>query len=272
MPLTPANVRPEDWIYKAYARVAVDTNVLLRIRYKGSQLAAHVSLATTTGDMTYEQGATTAAAAVGTGDNPGTSGVIDISGLTYLYELLNMINATDDWEAWPVDYPPDHAIEVSAGNAIFFGNLADQDCTGENGFAVLVDTSLMTAENFPVGVTWNGPSTNPHGSDSNVLHEVLQIVADVTFGGATGGIDVILCDDVLQTSEVLTNLPLVTATATTFGTGDTPLFSNAEKGGRLVFKAKDASGAITPATITVYARSYAYGPAFRKSKMWSAKN
>ena len=48
------------------SRVAVDTSQILKIRYIGSQLAAHVSLAATTGDMTFEQGATTAAAAVTT--------------------------------------------------------------------------------------------------------------------------------------------------------------------------------------------------------------
>jgi len=226
-----------------------------------------VSLAATTGDMTFEQGATTATASVSTGTNPGTAGVIDISGLTYLRELHRAINAAEDWEAWYVDYPPDHAIEVSAGNAIFLGNLADQDCTGASGFAMKVDTSLMTAENFPVGVTWNGPSTNPHCSDSNVLHEVTMLQANVTFAGATNGIDVILCDDVLGTTETIVNLPLVSATATTWGDGNSVLYSNAEKGGRLVFKAKDSSGAISSPNITITARSYAYGPAVRKKNL-----
>lgn len=260
-------IRPEEWVRKTYSRQAVDTPVVMRIKYIGSQAAAHVTLAATTGDMTFEQGATTAAAAVTTGTNPGTSGVIDISDYSYVSEVVAEINRAADWEAWMVDYRPDNDIEISAGNAIYLSTLADQDCTGENGFAVLCDTSLETAGIFPVGVTLNGPSSSIHNSDRGVLHEILKINASITYGGATGGINVYECDDVAGSSTLITNLPLTSATATEWVNSGVPLHQT--KGRRFVFEAVDASGAITAPSIVIGARSYKFAPMVNPRKTFN---
>jgi hypothetical protein len=263
------NVSPEDWVRKTYQRQAVDTSEVLRIRNKSSYAAAHVSIAATTGDMTFEQGATTGAANVSTGTNPGSSGVIDISALSTVYDLVHQINVEGDpdWEAWMVDYRPDNDIEVTADNAIFTTNLTDQDCKGANGFGVVDKTSLETAEIFPVGVTLNGPCTKPHYSDSMVLHEVLEIVANVTFGGASAGIQVYECDDPAGSSVLLDTLALVSATPTTYSNSGEPMHQ--AKGKRLVFQAVDASGAITVPSIRISARSYKFGPNVHRTKLWS---
>lgn len=266
------HIRPEDWRHVSYQRIGVDTPEVMRIHYIGSQAAAHVTLAATNGDMTFEQGATTAAAAVGTGDNPGTAGVINISDYSTIHDVILEINSAADWEAWHVDFIPDNDIEVTAGNAIYLTTLADQDCTPTNGFAVLVDTSLETAEYFPVGVTFNGPNTDPHGTDSNVLHHIVQIDALATFAGATDGIYIYACNDKAGTSEQIGHLALVSATLTSFELNGEPLFSNsAYPGSRLVVQTVDASGAITSPDIRVAAQSLAFGPATRVDKMWAEK-
>lgn len=268
---------PEEWFNRMYARTAVDTCQALRIRYTGEatgSAAAHITVAATTNDITFEQGTTTGAAATSTGKNPiapvgGTTGVIDMSDASVdtLFKLMGRINLAKDWEAWMVDLRPGNDVEVSAAVGLFVAS-TDSDCTGANGFALLTDTSLLTAEHFSVGVTFNGPSTKPHAFDKNVLHEILKISAKVTYGGATGGIQIYQCDDFLGTEEQLgATLPLVSNTATDFGTGDTAMINT--RGQRIVVFTADASGAITAPDITIFARSLPYGPGIRKSKLAS---
>lgn len=267
------NIRPEDWKYAQYGYEAVDLPVLLRIRYTGTQVAAHVTLAATTGDMTFEQGATTGDAATTTGSNPiapvgGTVGVIDASDseVDTLAKLLGVINHADDWEAWAVDLPGDESVEISAGNAIYLTTLADQDCTGANGFAVLVDTELKTAEDFAVGISFNGPSTGIHNHDANVLHQILKINANITMAGTPDGVYIYECNDITGTKTQVWHRALATATATEFATSGQPIISTT--GRRLVVMAK-TSGAITVPSLLVSARSYAFGPAIRHSKTWA---
>jgi hypothetical protein len=252
--------------------VVNDTAKVMTIRYAGKatgSVAAHVSVAATTGDLTFEQGATTAAAAVTTGINPGASGIIDISDYTTIISVANEINDTQgDWEAWLTDYRPDSDIEISAGNCVYLsGQGTDNDCTG-TGLVLYGDTSLETAEFIPFGVTLNGPSSTPHANDMQVLHEVLEINAIASFGGASGGINVYECDDRAGTSSaILDNMPLVTATQTEFALAGEPLY--ASRGKRLVFECVDASGAITAAVFQVASRSFKFGPSYDKLKLYS---
>lgn len=256
------------WTYETFSNLAVDTPVALGIRCLSDEVAAHVTIAATTGDMTFEQGASTAAAAVGTGDNPGSSGVIDLTNFTSLIAVVNEINSTDDWEAWLGDLPGDYLTNISAGNGIFtVGGLADQDCTGESGFEVVVDTSLKTAEDFGLGITLNRSSLNIRHADVQVEWQILKIVANVTFGGATDGIYVYECDDRLGTKVQKDKLALASATGTTFGDGSYVLYQT--KGKTLRLLAKDASGAITSPSLTAVARWRPLGPVINRRKMYS---
>lgn len=264
------NIQPQDWIRKSYARSAVDTAKVVQIRYAGKttkSAAAHVSVAATTGDLTFEQGATTAAAAVTTGVNPGTSGVIDISALSTIKQLYDEINDTQgDWEAWPIDYLPDGDIEVTAANAIYLtAQGADNDCTGA-GLILYGDTSLETAEIFPVGVTLNGPSTQPHNNDRNVLHEIIEINANADMSAA-GTIKVYECDDRAGTSVLIDTLTLADATATEFALAGEPLYQS--KGKRLVVEINDAGAFTSMTQLQVAARSYKMGPSMDPLKSWS---
>ncbi len=264
-------ILPQDWIRKTYQRIVVDTCVVFRIKYNGNltgSVAAHVSVANTTGDLTFEQGASTAAAAVGTGSNPGTTGVIDISDYSTIAGVVREINLSADWEAWMEDFIPDGDIEVTAGNAIYItGATTDNDCTGTNGFAILADTSLETAEIFPVGMTLNGPSVKIHNHDAQVLHEILSINAIATFAGATAGLKIFECDDKAGTSTLIATLGLVTATQTEHANSGEPIIQT--KGKRIVVQATDASGAITSPNITISGRSYIMGAGLNDNKLYS---
>lgn len=263
---------PSEWTYQHVVR-PIDTSVVLRIRYNGKatgSAAAHVSVATTTGDLTFEQGASTAAAAVGTGDNPGTAGVIDISALSTIKDLYDEINLSGDWEAIPGDLPLDHDIEVSAGNAIYFGNLTDQDCTGDSGYALLVDTSLETAEEAHAGVTFAKGSHKVHPTDHGVLHEILQVIATATYAGGSETITVYACDDDAGTKEVIYGPVAAAATTATKtipsgGNVDAPICT--AKGKRIVVEMANDTGAHTATNIEVLARSKVIHPHIRTDNM-----
>ena len=250
-------------------RDGVDKSVAMNIRHTGSELAAHVTIAATTCDMTFEQGASTGAAAVTTGDNPGTSGVINISDYTYIAEVVNEINASTDWEAWLVDAPGDALVEISAGNGVFVTG-SDLDCTGANGYAVLLDTSLLTAEEYYAGITFNGPSNTPHPHDANTEHLLLEIRATATYTTANGtSIAVLACDDVLGTSVVIWG-PIESGATTVekiINLSGVPVTGT--DGKRLVVKMYSATEDLTVTRLVLARESIVKGPALRASHMYA---
>lgn len=261
------NIPPQDWVRQIVTRDGVDTNKVLGIKYIGAEASGLVTIAATTNDFTLEHGDLSSEAADAT---VGATGVLDLTVYDTIIKLLTEINTSPNWEAWAVDLPGDYALNISAGNGVFIvaspWNAAVQAKVAA-GIFPLRDTSLGTIEDFGAGLTFNGPSSEPHGFDANVLHEILKIVAVATFGGATDGLYIYECNDVLGTKTEVAHFALVTATITTYGTGDEPLIS--ARGRRLVVIAKDASGAITSPKIEVFSRSYAFGPGLRKSKLYS---
>ena len=258
-------------------RDGVDKSEALRIRYTGSQVAAHVSLAATTCDMTFEQGASTAAAATTTGDNPiapvgGTTGVINLSDASVdtLQKLVDCINASTDWEAWLEDVPNEVATEVSAGNGAFITTLADQDCTVAAGYAVLLDTSLVTAEEYYAGVTFNGPSNTPHPHDANTEHLLLEIRATATYAGGSEFIEVRACDDVVGGSSVVIWGPVPAAATTVekiINLNGVPI--TGVDGRRISVKLYNDTGAHTVTSLVLARESIVKGPALRASHMYA---
>ena len=257
------------------SRDGVDKSEALHIRYIGSQLAAHVSLAATTSDITFEQGATTGAANTTTGDNPqvgATPGIIDMSdsAVDTIAKLCGAINATIDWEAWMVDVPGDEATELSTGNGLFVDNLTDQDCTGAQGYTVLLETSLLTAEEYFAGITFNGPSNTPHPHDANTEHLLLEIRATATYttGGGTS-IAVYACDDVLGTSVLIWGPVLAGATTVekVINLGGAPI--TGVDGRRISVKMYSATEALTVTRLVLARESIVKGPALRASHMYA---
>lgn len=263
-----------DWIYKRYAHRAVNTAVGLHIRYHGKTTGSAygiISTAATTTDITFEQGASVAAAAVGTGVNPGATGVMDLTTYTTLFSVMNHINLPSgggkDWEAWPGDYPLDTLTNITAGNGLFLV-VTDQECQGATGYALCVDTHLLTAERFPVAVSLGGPSTRPHAHDRQVRHEILKITATLTYASGNSYLYIYECDDIAGTKTLIDTLaPGATTLPATFGTGDTPLYYT--EGKRLVVEAYNDATAITAPSIEVDARSIVLAPAPRSGNFMS---
>lgn len=267
------NFNPQDWVRQVVRNEGIDTNKIFGIRYIGDEDSGLILIAATTNDITLTHGDLASEAADAT---VGATGVLDLTTYTTIALLLDEINSSANWEAWAVDLPGPYLTNVSSGNGIFIVASpwdAAVQCKTTAGVFPLRDTSLGTIEDFGVGLTFNGPSSAPHGSDANVLHEVLKITALATFAGATDGVYVYECDDVAGTKKEIAHFALVSAADTTFGTGDEPLF--ATKGKRIVALIQDASAELTAVgssspRIEIFSRSLAYGPAMRKIKMLSS--
>lgn len=265
---------PQDWRRTTYRREGVDTPILLGIRYIGSEASGLVTVAATTGDLTFAHGDLSSEAVDTT--VIASTGIIDLTTYDTLKKVLDCINKSSNWEAWPIDFPGDFSMNISAGNGVFTAaGVAAAQAKSDAGLTAsfVVDTSLATAETHYCGVTWNASSITPHNCDANVLHEVTKFRALATFAGATDGVYVYECDDIAGTKTEVGHYPLVTATDTTFGTGDSVLLST--RGKRLVFMIKDASGALTAVgtsspCLEIFTQSLAFGPAVRKNKMWSS--
>lgn len=271
--MTCYNIAPQDWKRCIYRREGIDTPILLGIRYIGSAASGLVTVAATTGDLTFAHGVLSSEAVDTTVIV--TTGIIDLTTYDTLKKVLDVINQSPNWEAWPIDFPGDFAMNISSGNGAFTSaGVAAAQAKTDAGLTAsfVVDTSLATAETHYCGVTWNASSILPHNGDAQVLHEVMKFRALGTFAGATDGVYVYECDDVAGTKTQIGHFALVTATDTTFGTGDEPLIST--KGKRLVFKIADASGALTAVgtsspCLEIFTRSYAFGPCVRANKMYS---
>jgi hypothetical protein len=183
--------------------------------------------------------------------------------------MIRAINAANDWEAWLESALPDDAMH-SAGSTDFI-SAADQDCKVAGGYYVLGDNS--TSMYMSVGFTLNGPSSEPHGHDAQVLHELLQVKAAATsVDDVFPKLKVYECDDVAGSStEILEvtapgTLIVERAYPTDAGIGE-PIQSVDTK--RLVVKMVAAT-LIDGASqrLSALGRSYIHGPGLRKSKLW----
>ena len=266
--MTQYAIKPEDWV-RTSPVVQDDETKLLGVKCIGTYAVGIVTVSSVGGAVTafvFEQGTGVAAASVGQGANPGTSGVLDIRGRDY-HAIVRAINAANDWEAWLESALPGDAAHT-AGTTHFIA-AADQNAKVAGGYIVLGDNSVSMW--MGVGFTFNGPSSEPHGHDSQVLHELLQVKATLA-SIISPTLKVYECDDIAGSStEILeVTAPGTKDTERTYptdaGIGE-PI--QATKTRRLVVKVADAT--LTDGSsqkLSAVGRSYAYGPGLRKSKLW----
>jgi len=269
------NFQPQDWIRKSVLSIT-DAGILMRIRQKktsalGGQAVAQISIAVTTGDVTFEQGATVAAANTTTGDNPqvgATPGVIDLSALvpvTYA-AFKAAVDETDDWECILTGALPDDLIEAAGTGDLL--TATDTLCSTDAGGAVLNDISQSLME--VASMTFNAGSNVPNNHDANVLHELQEVKGTFTYTGAAT-LKVFECDDVANTSLEILNIGAAATTVEKAYPGDAgrgePIISTKSK--RLVVKAAAAT-TLTVSSLFINGRSYAYGPGIRKGKLESS--
>lgn len=258
-------IQPQDW-QRQQRTLTNDECEMIRIKYIGSQAAAHISTAVTTGIIKFEQGADTTAAVVGTGTNPGTAGLLDPEDFTDLKAIMTEINKTGDWISWLVDCPPDLSPSFTTNECAYITNETDRDCTVSGGQALYWDTSLETNEIHYCGITLNGDPALAGADDRQVLHEILSITADIDWGTSFTSCLIYEYDDIAGTKKKIGAITLIDGTETTHSNSGEPLY--ATKGKRWGLVALGA-GLFTGAILRVSARSFRFGPSVRESKLWS---
>lgn len=265
-------IQPQDWV-RTSPVVQDDETKLFGVKCIGTYTAGHVTVsasAVAAGTaMLFEQGTSTAAASVGQGANPGTDGELGVVDRDY-HGMVRAINAANDWEAWLESALPGDAMHTLS--TTHFVAAADQDCKVAGGYYVLLNNSL--SHYMSANLSLNGPSSEPHGHDAQVLHELLQVKATLaSVAGMAGTVKVYECDDVAGSSaEILEVLPapgtknVERAYPTDAGIGEPIAAVNTR---RLVVKM--AATTLTDGSeqkVAIVGRSYIHGPGLRKSKLW----
>lgn len=263
-------IQPQDWV-RTSPVVQDDETKLIGIKCIGTYTAGIVTVSVTTlaSALKFEQGTSTAAAATGTGANPGSAGVLGAAGRDY-HAMVRAINAANDWEAWLESALPDDAMHT--GGSTHFIVAADQNAKVAGGYYVLSNNSF--SHYMSVNLSLNGPSAEPHGHDAQVLHELLQVKATLaSVAGMAGTVKVYECDDVagssteiLEISPAPGTLNVERAYPTDSGIGE-PIAAVKTK--RLVVKM--AATTLTDGSsqkVAAVGRSYIYGPGLRKSRLW----
>ncbi len=268
------NIAPEDWV-RTSKNFTFDESELFGIKYIGSQAVGIITTtAVATAGILFEQGPTVASATATIGTNPGTAGLVDCStsGVKTYAALARKVNAASDWEMWLIGALPADLM-FSAASADFVV-VADQECQDDGGYAVLCSNTV--ADYMSSALTFNGQSSEPHGSDSQVLHELLQVKVNLGSSGTygTGVITLYSCDDIANTATAIMTLAkgstagVTSAYPTDSGIGE-PIASVDTR--RLVVKVTATAWTDNAADdLTIIGRSYAHGSAIRKGKMWSA--
>ena len=260
-----------------------DGTVAMKIRFKGNTTyptyIGSVNIVTTTNDLFFRQGTTTALSCYAYGTNPkcgGTAGYIDLSSSTVntMYKLCKAINY-GDWEAWLVDVPGDVGVEISAGVGKFLKQTKRMACYGTTYISLGIDTSLQSSDAVYMGLTANGPSTNLHPHDGGWIHRILQLQAKASFATVACSIQIWDCDDVNGTSTLKdTNTYAIASSGTAITRGDGVSILYEAQGHRLV--AKLAGGSITTAiglrtwSLKFYRESFPFAPGVSKNSLESS--
>lgn len=263
-------IRPEEWIRKSVLCQS-NTPQLMGIKYLGSEAVGIVTVSATAATaLTFEQGATVGGAAVGTGTNPGTAGVVTVASKT-MHQVVReiIVDGGGDWDAWLIGALPADVAYVSAASV--FTAAADAECQVDGGYAVLADTSVYKA--FVAALTFNKDSSQLHSHDSQVLHQLLQVRTKF-YLSASNACKVYACDDIAGTSTEIMTCNLAASIDTDKWTpldgavSGEPLIS--VDTGRLVVKL--SAGTFVDDIeneLFILGKSYAYGPAADANKLMS---
>lgn len=246
-----------------------DAVVALYLRYIGEEASGKVAIANTTGDMSFTHGDVGSEAA-DTTVNPagGVAGTIDLSGEAATFQALaELVNASANWELIPVGYLPTDATEAS-GTAKIVNNVSATQAKTATGMAVYFDRSASL--HHSIGITANGPSSEPHGFDAGMRNIINLLSVTLTYSSGTHLVKVYEVDDIEGTATELASFSAAATTvALTRPTSGTPGTLWQSEGKRLVVKQVSTTAEPSAWTYEIHWERYQTGPGIRKSKMWA---
>ena len=263
------SIKPEDMAHGISRVNTLDGSVAYRIKYIGSAESGLLTISSA-GDHVFVHGALGSEAADTTvNPNGGTPGTIDVSAeATTFAQLKRIVDESANWEFIPIGILPTDAPNTTTTTHLVA--VTTQQCNVAAGYAVYIDRSA-TLYNV-VGVTFNGPSSEPHGSDSQSHNEINYLSVTLTFAGGTHTIYVYEVDDVAGTATLLDSFGSAATTVAkkipVSGTQGT-VYSTENK--RLVVKQASVAGEPTATEIEVHYSQHQFGPSVRASKMASSQ-
>lgn len=178
-----------------------DVSVLFDLYYIGSLASGIVDIAAS-GNMTFKHGVLSSEAAdTDTELDPDGSGIIDVnSDCTTMQGLMSIINGSDNWRAIPVGLIPDDAsyVDASIGD---FTQVTGGNCSAAGGYQVKTDDSDSLY--VVAGLSWPDSPTEIQRGNQGVHWEAVRVIALSTYASGTSTLQLIACDDVAGTSEVV---------------------------------------------------------------------
>lgn len=186
------------------------------------------------------------------------AGVLDLSAFgdtpALWHEVVTLINAQPNWEAWLIGAVPDEAalddLIVAAVAATTGGIISNE------GYEIVWDTTL--ALQHPIAITQNSSSrvnSGRHGGDLGYNHDLFAMRVTLTGTGAPIQVQYIVCDDLRGTSET----PVTLVVGLTTAVQDLTLWTNfiaakssikSVEGKRLVVRGS-CDTTLTAATISI---------------------
>ena len=178
--------------------VVDDQDIGLVVRYKGSQASATVEVASITGDITFKHGALgseTVDSTIYSGGND--AGVIDVSdsNADTMGEVVDMINASANWEAYLVD-----CLRTDDSRTLLLTMAATQanKTVVPQGVRLYKDSSQN--DNFDISVAiMKRAFPNGFERTENAINVVKGIVSNNTFASGTNKIQVYEINPITKT-------------------------------------------------------------------------
>jgi len=189
--------------------VAVDTDVVLRVKHIGVDESGTVTVDATTGDVTFKVGVLGAEAVDTT--VVASTGVLNVSTTAHNNwgKCVDLINASVNWQAYLVGGLRADVSEVTAGN----GNLlvmSETQAHVDGGVALLSDTSNRLAFSLSIG----GPNVDGN-TGTGRMYGLQNVVVTITNAATTAASMLITCYGVnhrAKTETILYRTTYVTAT------------------------------------------------------------
>lgn len=188
-----------EWKYRNVENGA-DLSVLGRIFYIGAEASATLTIAQT-GDCTFKHGVLSSEAAdTDTKLDPDGSGVINVNAdCTTMQGFGSIVNGSDNWRWVPEGAIPDDASYKDGTDGVF--TETTDTAVPSTGLAITTDDSDSLYA--VAGLTWPDSPTEIQQGNKGVHWEAVRVIALSTYGSGTSTLQLIACDDVAGTSEVV---------------------------------------------------------------------
>lgn len=188
--------------------------------------------------------------------DPDGVGVINVNAdCTTMHGFGSIVNGSDNWRWIPVGAIPDDASFKDGTDGIFT-QVTGGNCSAVGGYGVMTDDSDSL---FVVaGMTWPTLATDLQRGNQGVYWEAVRVIALSTYASGTSTLQLIACDDVNGTKEIIKTFTTgATTVEVAYPAETSPAVEvhGSKTGKRLVAKLTN-SAAMSVVRIAIHGRGY----------------